>query len=67
MNYFYYYEENDYLPGSTIHKGLKPDGLTYEWFSISTPDGYNIYSEKYFWTHKYYIHYRERVDIPTPD
>ena len=62
-----YTSDNELLPGSDIHYGLRPDGLTYEWFDISTPNGFNTYSNKYYWTHKYYIHYRQRVNIPLPN
>jgi len=63
-----YISEFTKLPGSNIHYGLRPDGLTYEWFSIHTPYGYNNYFYKYYWTHEYFIHYRLKVNIPTiPD
>jgi len=62
-----YTSENDYIPGSTIHRGQRPEGLTYEWFTIDTPNGYDNSSNLYYWTHRYYIHYRQRVNIPIPD
>lgn len=55
------------IPGSTIHLGQRPEGYTYEWFHLTSSYGYNDETEKYFWTHNYYIHYRRRVNIPIPD
>ena len=59
-----YTRDNENLPGSTIHYGLRPEGLTFESFTLDTPNGYNNYTNKYYWTHRYYIYYRLRVNIP---
>jgi hypothetical protein len=58
-----YTADNELLPGSTTLYGQRPQGLHYEWFSIWTPSG-TLQNDDLYWEHRYYIHYRQRVNIP---